>query len=178
MDISGLGASGANAFSGFGGTDSLPPSVQAKIFNQTQSLSLLPSVSSPGLGAGLDIYAAVNMQNMGMLAGGRAAVELANISLGIDPSAPSATHAAAADTDGDAQAGGVPKDTHPGKNPPIGATLDKLLKEAGFTPQTNPYEFRSDFFADEKPADTAETPYYSNPGLSNPSLGGLLDSLG
>lgn len=178
MDISGLGASGAGAFTGFGGTDSLPPSVQSKIFNQTQSLSLLPSVSSPGLGGSLDLYAAVNMQSMGLLSGGRAAVELANISLGIDPSAPSASGTAADGTGGDAQANSVPKDTHPGKNPPIGATLDKLLKEAGFTPQTNPYEFRSDFFADEKPAAAAETPYFSNPGLSNPSLGGLLDSLG
>ena len=174
MDISGFGASGASAFTGFGGTDSLPPSVQSRIFNQTQSLSLLPSVSTPGLGGSLDLYAAVNMQSMGMLAGGRAAIELANISLGIDPSAP----AASAERAEAPQENGQPEDTHPGKNPPIGATLDKLLKEAGFTPQTNPYEFRSDFFADAKPAAPDETPYYTNPGLSNPSLGGLLDSLG
>lgn len=147
MDISGLTSGSAGGFAGFGGTSALPPSVQAKIMNQTQSLNLLPQVSSPGLGASLDIYDAISAQSLGALAGGRSAIELASIKLGIDASQP--------------EEAAKPADAAADKNPPIGATLDNLLKEDGYKPpEDNPYSVRTDFFADRG------------------SLGGLLDSLG
>ncbi len=163
MDISGLGASSPNAFSGLGGSGSLPPSVQSKLFNQTQSLSLLPPVSTAGLGGSLDIYAAVGMQNMGALSGGRSAMELADISLGIDPSQGTSASRAGATTDADEDTtAGATQGTSgtANKRAPIGAMLDKLLEESGFKPEaSNPYEFRKDFFAD-------------------PTLGGSVDSKG
>jgi hypothetical protein len=192
MDVSSLGASSANAFTGFGGTAGLPASVQTKLFTQTQSLSLLPPVSSPGLGGNLDLYAAVSMQSMGMLSDSRSALESANISLGIDMSVAGKEAAAggAESPDGDEAgssgaadgpdaAGGSPSDTSPGTHKPIGTILDQVLKESGFTaPAANPYAYRTDFFADSQSAGSQSQQYFSNPDLSNPSLGGLLDSMG
>jgi hypothetical protein len=115
--------------------------------NQTQSLNLLPPApSGTGLGGSLDIYDAISAQSLGALAGGRSAVELANIKLGIDAS--------------QTESGAKPAEAAADKDPPLGATLDQLLKEDGFTPQDNPYSVRTDFFAERG------------------SLGGLLDSLG
>jgi hypothetical protein len=151
MDISSLGSAGAGGFTGFGGMSSLPAGVQSKLMIQSQSLNLLPPVSSEGLGGSLDIYAAVGQQALGALAG-RSAVELSQIMLAgraAEPPQPAASEDA-----GPAKASG-PKD------PPLGSTLDAILKENGFVPQEeNPYAFRKDFFADKG------------------SLGGLLNSLG
>lgn len=145
MDISGLTGIGTQTFTGYGGTQSLPSSVQAKILTQTQDLSLLPPVSATGIGANLDIYSAVNMQAMGALSG-LSSLELAQAQL--------ASQSPSAD------AAPTPSATPASTDPPVGAMLDQLLKEDGFEPQTNPYEVRTDFFADRG------------------SLGGLVDYLG
>jgi hypothetical protein len=134
MDISGL-TSAAGGFGGFGGASSLPASVQ---------------VSPVGLGGSLDIYAAVGQQTLGALSG-RSALELSRIIL--------------AGREGSAAGEGSPGDSVPAEStapryPRMGSTLDAILKEDGFVPKENPYEFRKDFFADRV------------------SLGGNLNSLG
>lgn len=141
-------------------------------------LSLLPA-PSPGLGLNLDIYAAVGMQSQGLLSGGRTALELANISLGIDTSQ-AAAHADAADADalGATPADGTQTAAHGS------AILDGLLKAEGYVaPEADPYVVQTDFFAEMDAGTGASLPsapatYYSNPGFSNPGLGGLLNSLG
>jgi hypothetical protein len=149
MDISGL-TSAAGGFGGFGGTSSLPASVQSALLRQTQALTLLPPVSPVGLGGSLDIYAAVGQQTLGALSG-RSALELSRIIL--------------AGREGSAAGEGSPGDSVPAEStapryPRMGSTLDAILKEDGFVPKENPYEFRKDFFADRV------------------SLGGNLNSLG
>jgi hypothetical protein len=111
---------------------------QFKAQSGSQLLSLIPAPSSsPGLGLNLDIYAAVGMQAQGALAGGRTAVELASISLGIDmrrsPALPG-------DEELDATAS---KPATQGN-----AILDKILKEGGYvSPAPDPYVVQTDFFA-------------------------------
>jgi hypothetical protein len=143
MDVSGLGNgnSAAGAFSGIGGMSFLPAGTQSKLMAQSQALDLLPPVSTAGLGGSLDIYAAVGQQTLGALSG-RSALELARLSIAGRSPAPSA---APEDPSGTS----APAETPGHKDPPIGAALDAILKEEGFVPQENPYEFRKDFFADQ-----------------------------
>lgn len=160
MDISGLtSASSSNAFPGYGGIAALPAATQAKMLAQSQSLSLLPTATSPSLGNLADIYTAVGQQTMGALSG-LSAYEITQLSRGIgDGQTTSALPTAAgSSTDGTA-ATASSASAAPSKDPAIGATLDQLLKEAGYVaPEDNPYVVNKDFFADQG------------------SLGGLLDS--
>jgi hypothetical protein len=157
MDISGLAsASSSNVFSGYGGTASLPAATQAKIMAQSQSLSLLPTAPSLNLGNLADIYTAVGQQALGALSG-LSAFEITQLSRGIGNGQTTSALPGAADpsTDGTDSSGSAA----PGKDPAIGATLDKLLKDAGYVaPEANPYVVTKDFFSDLG------------------SLGGLLDS--
>lgn len=163
MDISGL-TSAASGFTGFRGTSSLPAGVQARLMTQSDALNLLPSASTSGLGVNLDIYAAVSQQALGAMSG-RSAIELSRIILAgreTDPaSSRGDTPGSAGGSDDTAQLGdSEPAASGGHKNPPIGSTLDAILKEDGFVPKENPYEFRKDFFADRN------------------GPGGLLDYLG
>ena len=152
MDVSGLGSGAAGGFAGIGGMSFLPAGTQSRLMAQSQALSLLPPVSTAGLGGNLDIYAAVGQQAMGAMSG-RSAVELAQLSIaGRDPG-PADPSVAPADEAAPAQAPGH-------EDPALGSTLDAILKEDGFVPQENPYAFRKDFFADQG------------------GLGGLVNSLG
>lgn len=118
---------------------------------------LLPALSSGSSGshgsAGLsaDIYTAVGMQTQGMMSRGLMGIQIANISLGIDMS--QAAKAAAAAEEAKA-ADEMPADADSEADAP--GTADA---------------------ADGADAATS-TRYYSNPELSNPALGGLLNSLG
>lgn len=164
MDISGLtSGSSSNVFSGYGGTASLPATTQARIMAQSQSLSLLPTAPSLNLGNLADIYTAVGQQTMGALSG-LSAFEITQLSRGIGdgqttsalPTAAGSSPDGAASTDPSAN---TAASAAPTKDPAIGATLDKLLKEAGYVaPEDNPYVVNTDFFSDRG------------------SLGGLLDS--
>jgi len=149
MDISGLTNASSNAFPGYGGTASLPAATQAKIMAQSQSLSLLPTAPSLNLGNLADIYNAVGQQTLGALSG-LSAFEITQLSRGIGDGQTTSAPDAAGST-----AGG----TAPKKDPALGATLDKLLKDDGYVaPEDNPYVVSKDFFSDRG------------------SLGGLLDS--
>jgi hypothetical protein len=140
MDVSGLN-NAAGGFSGIGGMGFLPAGTQSRLMAQSQSLNLLPPVPTSGLGVNLDIYAAVGQQALGALAG-RSSVELAQLSIAGREPAPSAVPEAPS---GASEPAGTPRH----KDPAIGSTLDAILKEDGFVPQENPYEFRKDFFADQ-----------------------------
>ena len=150
----------------------------------------------------MDIYAAVGMQAQGYLTGGLMSIELANISLGIDMSKPSrssaasdgtaatpGTDAAAAGANGSDPASPAPAATTSASASHTNVILDRILKEDGYqAPAADPYSVQTDFFASaagspggaasSSPSQDATIPYYANPGLSNPGLGGLLDSLG
>lgn len=115
----------------------LPVSTQMMTLTAPSMLSLIPKASMPGLGGNLDIYDAVGKQSMGLFTGGLEAVELANISLGID-TAKSSTQEV------EASSNGVTTPDAPAKHDD---TLDKILQADGFTYQANPYEVRKDFFA-------------------------------
>ena len=116
-------------------------------------LALLPAPSSaPGLGLNLDIYAAVGMQTQGQLAGGRTAIELANISLGIDASQAKDPASSQTTPANGAQRRRRPRGCHSRRHSQSGRLI---------APAANPYVIQTDFFA--KP---------------NPGLGGQLNSLG
>ncbi len=191
MDITSLSSSTQAGYPAKNPTASLS---QFKAQQGGQLLSLLPSSSSsssssPGLGLNLDIYAAVTSQSQGLLSGGLTALEIANISLGIDMKAsdPAAgTDAAAAKQDG----GTVSPQGNPAATPaaaPVAVAhgnsqLDAILKEDGFVAaEKDPFVLQTDFFpqaAAAAPSTSSASPYFSNPSLSNPGLGGLLNSLG
>jgi hypothetical protein len=158
-------------------------------------LSLLPPLSpspsfSSGLGGNLDIYAAVGMQAQGLVSGGRTAIEAANASLGIDMSlkfTAGTEDASGADGSGESPSGtdgaskdaaGAPQTASETKSP--SDPLDEILKADGFKPApADPYVLKKDFFADsENPPESSPTRYFTSPDLSNPSLGGLLNSIG
>jgi hypothetical protein len=100
---------------------------------------LLPTpASSPGLGLNLDIYSAISSQANGLLAGGRTALQIANISLGIDMKAADP----AAGTDSGGHADGVVDGGASGNS-----ALDAILKADGFVaPKADPYVVQTDFF--------------------------------
>lgn len=193
MDISSLGSSTTPVKSTSTTGTALANFGQAKSMTDSMLVSLLPSASMPGIGGNLDIYAAVGKQSQGLLAGGRTALEIANISLGIDMKqtstdvvpTPSSTDPAAADTAqtgaSDASAGSATTATH------THDILNDLLKADGYVaPAPDPYVVQKDFFADQgatgngaaSSGTSSTTQYYTNPDLSNPNLGGLLNSLG
>jgi|GEM_PF-6137050 len=109
---------------------------QAKSMTDSMLVSLLPSASGYGIGGNLDIYAAVGKQSQGLLAGGRMALEIANISLGIDmkqvpastdsptPDSPSATSTAPSTA-----APGTPTD----RSSRTGSTPDSTGAKSGCT---------------------------------------------
>jgi hypothetical protein len=200
MDISSLSSSqsataGTNAASASAASLS-----QFKAEQGSQLLSLLPApASSPGLGLNLDIYAAIGSQAHGLLAGGRTAMEIANISLGIDmktanPAAGTdgSSNTSSADTSGTTSGGnaagadgGSSTATANGSSGSASSghgnsQLDAILKADGFVaPEADPYVVRTDFFSQAAPvAPPTATPTYTNSSLSNPGLGGLLNSLG
>ena len=142
-------------------TDSLSLS---KTLNQGALITgLLPSLySGPGINA--DLYTAIGMQSSGMLSRGLAGIELANISLGIDTSEKA-------------------------------KAADKAAEEAKADDASGASEASEDAAADKPPVDEAAhaervlngllqsdgvsgSRLFSNPGFSNPGLGGLLNSLG
>jgi hypothetical protein len=82
MDISGLTNASSSAFTGYGGTASLPAATQAKLLVQSQTLSLLPTAPSLNLGNLADIYNAVGQQTLGALSG-LSAFEITQLSRGI-----------------------------------------------------------------------------------------------
>ncbi|GEM_PF-4242078 len=193
MDISGLSGSTYSApLSTSASKKTIDSLGMAKVQNEGALVSgLLPSATSgatSGLGAGLDIYAAVGMQSQGLMSRGLLGVEISNISLGIDTSK-AAVDAAAAAKDDSAAAGNAasPGSSTTGTAPAPSSTganhtntiLNDILKADGVVPaEANPYQYTKDFFADKTaPAESAAR-IYSNPELSNPSLGGLLNSLG
>lgn len=156
----------------------------AKLQNQGALVSgLLPALargSAQTTGLGSDIYTAVGMQTQGMMSRGLQGVEIANVSLGIDMSkaggyAADAGSGASAD-DAAEEPSGTPNATGPGHTNKV---LEEILKADGVeTPEANPYAVTRDFFADRKPSEESASRNYSNPELSNPGLGGLLNSLG
>ncbi|MEO6096353.1 MAG: hypothetical protein ABIW76_11880 [Fibrobacteria bacterium] len=156
----------------------------AKIQNHGSLVSgLLPSLNQGvgrGPGLGLDIYTAVGMQTQGMMSRGLMGVQIANISLGIDMSqagkdlVESGSDASA--DEGDPGTSGTPAATDSGHTNTV---LNEILKADGVeTPEANPYAVTRDYFADRKAPEEAASRLYSNPDLSNPALGGLLNSLG
>lgn len=164
----------------------LPAASQIRSMTDGLLVSLLPSASSrtsTGLGANLDIYAAVSQQSLGVLSGGRSALEIANLNLGIDMSQQTAVATADAGN-GVAATPAQPDTTSDGTTPQPAdkrpEILDQILKEAGYVKQDeNPYVVQKDFFAvPETLANKAPSQYFSSPSLSNPGLGGLLNSLG
>jgi hypothetical protein len=198
MDISGLGStSSSSSATSTASTakSSTPAFSQVKIQNDSQLVSMLPSPSFGGLGGNVDLYDAISKQSQGLLmAGGRTAMEIANISLGIDmsqsysvtdSSATGASASAPATTTGTAAAATPAKpDPASAITPPSGSQnlsmLDQILKEGGYVaPTADPYVVNKDFFADQV-QNTAPpaSPYYTSQSLSNPALGGLLNSLG
>jgi hypothetical protein len=156
---------------------------QFKAQSGSQLLSLIPAPpSSPGLGLNLDIYAAVGMQAQGVLAGGRTAIEIANISLGIDmrkspvlpgDEDPDGTESGSASSSGGSTDSSEPQSsamgTAPAKPAAQGnAILDKILQEDGFVaPAPDPYVVQTDFFARQGP----------NAPPANNGLGGSINSL-
>jgi hypothetical protein len=177
MDISSLSSSAQT------GTPSQNPSASISQFKAQQSgqlLSLIPAPASmPGLGLNLDIYAAVGMQSQGYLSGGLMSIELANISLGIDMS--KLSPAAGATDTGSADASAAQAPTTPAA--PASHTntvLNDILKADGYVaPAENSYSVQTDFFAkSDSPVAASPSAYYTNPSLSNPGLGGLINSLG
>jgi hypothetical protein len=181
MDIGSLSSSAQT------GTPSQNPSASISQFKAQQSgqlLSLIPAPASmPGLGLNLDIYAAVGMQSQGYLSGGLMSIELANISLGIDMSKLSPAASAAGTDAGGASSATAPATTTPGTAAPASHTntvLNDILKADGYVaPAENTYAVQTDFFADsDSPAPASAPAYYANPSLSNPGLGGLINSLG
>jgi hypothetical protein len=175
MDINALSADSTGSPLSGSGTPS--PSKKAsdsrglnKALNQGAIISgLLPALASGSSGssrtrgsAGLasEIYTAVGMQTQGMMSRGLMGVRIANISLGIDMSE-AAKDAAEA----------------PGEKPP--ADPDEGPAKTGAKPPvdeaTHAQRVLDGMLKEEEPA----TPrYYSSPELSNPALGGLLNSLG
>jgi hypothetical protein len=150
----------------------------AKMQDQGALVSgLLPAVTQ-GPGLGLDLYTAVGMQSQGMMSRGLMGIEIANVSLGIDMSqAGKAESPESADKDA--------AETEPAATANAAGTghtntiLNAILKADGFeTPEANPYAITRDFFADRKALEEMIPRNYSNPELSNPGLGGLLNSLG
>lgn len=131
---------------------------------------LLPALSSSRSGsrgfAGLssDIYIAVGMQTQGMMSRGLTGIQIANISLGIDMS-----QAAKDARDGD-EAGSKVADN--------AAATDSAEKKAEIPPvdEAAHAERVLDGMMDQEAP--AATRHYSSPDLSNPALGGLLNSLG
>lgn len=89
MELSGLTGS---MFSIPGATPQATLS-QFKVQAGEQLLSLLPAPapSSTGLGLNMDMYSIIGMQSQGLLSGGRTAIEIANISLGLDAGTSSQT---------------------------------------------------------------------------------------
>jgi hypothetical protein len=181
MDISALssGTSGTSGSALSGPSDSkkaLDSRGLNRALNQGAIVSgLLPALSSGSSGhsgshgsAGLssDIYTAVGMQTQGMMSRGLMGIQIANVSLGIDMSRTAKDAATTKDPDEvsgeetSAAPDGVPAETE--VKPPVDEAshaqrvLDGMLKE------------------EEPPASR----YYSSPELSNPALGGLLNSLG
>jgi len=158
MDISGLTntTSGAS-FPGYGGTAALPSLTQAKIMVQSQTLGLLPSISSSNLGSMANIYDAVGKQTLGALSG-LSGLQITQLSMGIGDGQTTSALPTSPDSAAAAQNGGGSSPAH---DPAIGATLDRLLKESGYVaPDANPYAYTRDFFSDQT------------------SRGGLLDSRG
>jgi hypothetical protein len=167
MDISGLtNSSASGSFPGYGGTASLPSLLQAKLAAQSQSLSLIPAISGPNLANLANIYDAVGKQTLGAFSG-RSGIEITLLSMGIgdgqtSSALPGGSNPASSSQPPAASASGssATGTSSPVRDPAIGATLDKLLKEAGYVaPDANPYVYRGDFFSDG-------------------SRGGLLDSRG
>jgi hypothetical protein len=146
MNIGGLSF---NFNNGAAGAASAPTFGQIQTMAASQTLALLPPASPPGVGGNLDIYSAISGQSMGLLAGGLEAVELANIKLGIDMSGKNT--AAAQDAAEAADTGPAPA-TDSGDDTQASSgsrnITDRLLKEAGYSYTPNPYEVRTDFFAD------------------------------
>lgn len=189
MDISAItsGASGSSG-SALSGQSSPLASKKAtdslglnKAINQGAIVSgLLPALSSSRSGstgsAGLsaDIYTAVGMQTQGMMSRGLMGIQIANISLGIDMSQAAKDAAAANEAEDadaiatpvaeaeDAAAEGTVVPAEPAPKPPVdeAAHAERLL---------------DGMLNEEAPAPSR---YYSSPELSNPALGGLLNSLG
>jgi hypothetical protein len=155
----------------------------AKIQNQGSLVSgLLPSLAqtaqaanAPGLG--LDIYTAVGMQTQGMMSRGLMGLQIANISLGIDMS--QSGKEAGPDTSADDASSGTSATPAATGSGHTNTVLNEILKADGVeTPEANPYAVTRDFFADRKTAEETASRNYANPELSNPGLGGLLNSMG
>ncbi|MEO7424715.1 MAG: hypothetical protein ABI036_05970 [Fibrobacteria bacterium] len=156
MDISSLSSSQSATTAANSASVTATSLSQYKAEQGSQLLALLPTpASSPGLGLNLDIYSAISSQAHGLLSGGRTALQIANISLGIDMKAadPATGTDSGGQADGVADGGASGKD---GENAGAGsattgtrgnAALDAILKADGFVvPKADPYVVQTDFF--------------------------------
>jgi len=160
MDISNLGSITPPATTP---KSQISPSIQAQSMTDSMLVSQLPSLSMPGIGSNLDLYAAIGKQNMGYLSGGQTSMELASISLGIDYSklnspsinAPDTTFATDSNASSSNSSAGSTSSSSAAStaNSTSGHTnsvLNDILKADGFTPEApSPYVIQKDFFANQ-----------------------------
>ncbi len=147
MAIDGVGST--SSF-GYITGNQMPSSWELRAQSQSllvSSLQSSPSLASSGLGGNLDIYSAVSQQGMGLLSSGsRTAMEIANISLGIDMS--QKPHYGEDKADATDETDATPaKEVEKPKEAPM-SIFDKVLKESGYVkPADDPYVYQVDFFA-------------------------------
>jgi hypothetical protein len=144
-----------------------------KALNQSAIVSgLLPAVSSSGSrgsgGLSSDIYTAVGMQTQGMMSRGLTGIRIANISLGIDMSQ-------AAKDARDQDAAGPKEADNAAATDSAGKTAENATEKPPVDEAAHAERVLDGMMDEETPAATR---HYSSPDLSNPALGGLLNSLG
>jgi hypothetical protein len=167
---------------------------QFKAQSGSQMLSLIPAVSSsPGLGLNVDIYAAVGAQAQGALSGGRTALEIASISLGIDmkqssvlpgdedlekSTTDSSASSSTGSTDSSGSQASASDSTGTKTATQRNAILEQILKQDGYVaPDPDPYVLQKDFFSGTTSSTAIASASYADTDPANPDLGGTLDSL-